>query len=121
MFVKRLHLRLILSLVVISTLLFISFSAASPFGSQIQPAKALNNGLALKPPMGWSSWNLYGDVISETKIKQMADAMVSSGMQTAGYQYINIDEGWWTQQASPNNGGRDASGNIMPDLAKFPN
>jgi alpha-galactosidase len=40
--------------------------------------------------------------------------MVSSGMQAAGYQYINIDDMW---QASS----RDSSGNIAPSASKFPN
>ena len=31
--------------------------------------------------------------------------MVASGLKAAGYQYVNIDEGWWQ-------GTRDYSGNI---------
>ncbi len=30
-----------------------------------------------------------------------ADAMVSSGLQKKGYQYINIDEGWWLGDRNP--------------------
>jgi len=54
----------------------------------------LNNGLALKPPMGWNSWNRFGCNVSDTMIRQMADAMVSSGMAAAGYQYVNVDDCW---------------------------
>jgi alpha-galactosidase len=63
--------------------------------------------------MGWNSWNKFGGSITDTLVRGIADAMVSSGMQTAGYQYINIDDMW---QSS-----RDSSGNIVPDSSKFPN
>jgi alpha-galactosidase len=73
---------------------------------------ALDDGLAHTPPMGWNSWNKFGCDVSEDLIKQTADAMASSGMKEAGYEYIVIDDCW---QAS-----RDASGNIMPDSTRFP-
>lgn len=75
-------------------------------------AHALDNGLARKPPMGWNSWNRYACNISETLIKQQADAMVSSGLKAAGYEYINIDDCW---QVS-----RDSNGNIVADPVRFP-
>ena len=51
---------------------------------------------AVNPPtMGWSTWNTYGLGISEKLIRQQADAMVSKGLAAAGYQYINIDDGYW--------------------------
>lgn len=46
-------------------------------------AAALNNGL-LVPPMGWSSWYGFQANINEEMIKGMADAMVSSGLHSAG-------------------------------------
>jgi len=64
--------------------------------------------------MGWNSWNKFGGSITDTLVRGIADAMVSTGMQAAGYQYINIDDMW---QASS----RDSSGNIAPDGTKFPN
>lgn len=69
--------------------------------------------LANTPPMGWSSWNYFGCDINEEIIRSMADAMVTSGMKDAGYQYINIDDCWQADQ-------RDDSGNIVADPAKFP-
>jgi alpha-galactosidase len=68
-------------------------------------------GLAQTPPMGWNSWNKFGCDVSEQLIREMADAMVSSGLQAAGYQYVNIDDCW---QVS-----RDAQGNIVADPARF--
>ena len=75
-------------------------------------AIALDNGLALTPPMGWNSWNKFGCDVSETLIREMADAMVDSGMRDAGYQYIVIDDCWQVD--------RDANGNIVPDPERFP-
>jgi alpha-galactosidase len=82
---------------------------------------ALNNGLALTPPMGWNSWNTFPYNPTDALIREIADAMVSSGMKDAGYQYINIDDGWWNNNLGPTGNGRDASGNIIPNPEKFPN
>ena len=71
-----------------------------------------NEGLALTPPMGWNSWNKFGCSVSEKLIKEVADAMVTSGMKDAGYQYIVIDDCWQT--------GRDKDGNIIADPKLFP-
>jgi len=74
--------------------------------------QALDNGLARTPPMGWNSWNKFACNVSEDLIKQAADAMVSSGMRDAGYQYVVIDDCWQVD--------RDAQGNIIPDAKRFP-
>jgi alpha-galactosidase len=63
--------------------------------------------LALTPPMGWNSWNKFGNKIDDGIIRAQADAMITSGMKAAGYQYVNIDEGW--------EGTRDAAGNMQPN------
>ena len=70
-------------------------------------------GLADTPPMGWNAWNCFNcDRINEKTIREIADAMVISGMQCAGYEYIVIDDCWQV--------GRDENGNIVVDSAKFP-
>ena len=50
------------------------------------------NNLAKTPPMGWNSWNKFACDVSEVLIRETADAMVSSGMKDAGYEYIVIDD-----------------------------
>lgn len=50
--------------------------------------------LALTPPMGWNSWNVWAATISDQKVRDAADAMVNSGLADHGYSYINIDDGW---------------------------
>jgi alpha-galactosidase len=89
-------------------LLSFFFLAAAAF-AQDAPSK----GLALTPPMGWNTWNKFGCNVSEELVKGAADAMVSSGMKDAGYQYIVIDDCWQVK--------RDAQGNIIPDAKHFPN
>jgi Alpha galactosidase A/Alpha galactosidase C-terminal beta sandwich domain len=65
------------------------------------------------PPMGWSSWNSFSNSVTSQIIMDQAKALVSSGLQKAGYQYINIDEGWWL-------GKRDAAGNFVIDENAWP-
>ena len=68
--------------------------------------------LAATPPMGWNSWNTFQCNLDEALIRGTADAMVASGMQAAGYQYVNLDDCWMN--------GRDAAGNLRWNTAKFP-
>ena len=71
-----------------------------------------NNGVALTPPMGWSSWNLFRHRINEDIIKSIGDAMDKSGLKDAGYIYVNIDDCW---QASE----RDENGRLLWDKMNF--
>ena len=48
--------------------------------------------LAATPLMGWNSWNKFECGISETIIREVADAMVSSGLRDAGYNFLVIDD-----------------------------
>ncbi len=74
--------------------------------------RALNNGLALTPPMGWNSWNKFACDVNEKVVRDAADAMVASGMRDAGYQFIVIDDCWQVD--------RDSKGNIIVDAKTFP-
>ena len=66
------------------------------------------------PTMGWSSWNTFALNISESIIKGQADAMVSKGLFDAGYDHINIDDGYF--------GGRDAeTGQLKIHPTRFKN
>jgi len=68
---------------------------------------------ATPPPMGWSSWNSFSNTIDSKIVVAQADALIASGMKDAGYQYVNIDEGWWL-------GERDAQGNIVVEAERWP-
>ena len=48
----------------------------------------------------------------QVDVRQMADAMVASGMKDAGYNYVNLDGGWL--------GGREEDGTPIPNPSMFP-
>ena len=83
--------------------------------TKVQPLEKelYNNGVALTPPMGWSSWNTFRHTIDENLIKEIADAMKKTGLLDAGYQYINLDDCWQSSL-------RTAEGKLQGDLTRFP-
>ncbi|XP_045452538.1 alpha-N-acetylgalactosaminidase-like [Melitaea cinxia] len=86
--------------------------------------EALNNGLALTPPMGWLTWQRFrcitdcekypDECISEALIKRTADIMLDEGYLEAGYNYVGIDDCWLEKE-------RDDNGRLVPDRNRFPN
>ncbi|WP_160164616.1 NPCBM/NEW2 domain-containing protein [Pedosphaera parvula] len=78
----------------------------------VQSAQALTNGLALTPPMGYNTWYARGSSINEDYIKSIADTMATNGMKAAGYEYVNMDDGWA--------GYRDTNGVMIANTNKFP-
>lgn len=67
-----------------------------------------------KPPMGWNSWNTFGSDINEDVIRESAEALVSSGLRDAGYEYVVIDDCWSMME-------RDENGRIVENRTLFPN
>ncbi|MHA0856778.1 NPCBM/NEW2 domain-containing protein [Paenibacillus sp. CMAA1364] len=86
-------------------------AAPTDSGGVVNQSVVTNNQPGLTPIMGWSSWNAFRINISEQLLHEQADAMVSSGMKDAGYQFVNLDDGWI--------GGRDTTGVPLPN-PKFP-
>ena len=95
------------------------------------PAAALNNGLALTPPQAWTSWDICRFEVNATVIKEVAEALNSTGLQALGWDTLQIDEGWeacadyghWNgapfttcKKQTP----RDAQGRIVANSTKFP-
>ena len=68
---------------------------------------------AALPPMGWSSWNSFSNTIDSEIVMREARFMADSALKKAGYEYVNIDEGWWQ-------GDRDPEGNILVDAKAWP-
>lgn len=64
------------------------------------------------PVMGWSSWYQYDIRISEAGIRSQADGLKSSGLYDLGYEYINIDDGYFE--------GRAPDGRLLVNRTKFP-
>lgn len=69
------------------------------------------DALALTPPLGWNSWNVWGRSVDAAKVRAAADAMETSGLAAHGYQFVSIDDGW--------EGQRDKNGVLQPN-EKFP-
>lgn len=66
------------------------------------------------PPMGWNSWNTFGENINEALIFETADCMITNGLLQKGYEYLVIDDCWSLKE-------RDPQGRLVPDPVKFPN
>ena len=64
------------------------------------------------PMMGWSSWNNFRVDINEQVMKAQADAMVLTGLKKAGYNFINMDDGFF--------GGRNEKGELLVHAKRFP-
>ncbi|MGA5037498.1 NPCBM/NEW2 domain-containing protein [Streptomyces capoamus] len=90
--------------------------AVPPATRAAQASPALDDGLALTPPMGFNNWNSTHcrAEFDEAMVKGVADLFVQKGLKDAGYRYVNLDDCW----ALPN---RDAHGELVPDPARFPN
>lgn len=67
----------------------------------------------MTPPMGWNGYNHFYLRVNEATVEAEARALVSSGMETAGYRYVNLDGGWALHR-------RTAGGALIPDPSKFP-
>lgn len=65
------------------------------------------------PPMGWNTWNTFGEKIDEQLIMQSADKLCELGFDKLGYNYIVIDDCWALRS-------RDQNGRLVPDEKKFP-
>jgi alpha-galactosidase len=97
----------------------------------VLPAAAIDNGLGMKPPMGWRSWNLFGANVNQQLIESIMTGMTSrrntvDGVPTSlldlGYKTAGLDDAW--QQCGSygpeKNTYHDAAGNPVVNLNRFP-
>ena len=80
--------------------------------------------IALTPPMGWNSWNVFGGGVDAAKVRAAADAMVTSGLADHGWNYVNIDDFWQNRPGEEKDKTlmgpeRKPDGSINPN-ARFP-
>jgi alpha-galactosidase len=78
-------------------------------------ADAQTPGIAQKPYMGWSSFSqqtISSNFLTQASMVAQSDALLSSGLQSHGYNYINLDSGW--------QGSFDANGRPIPNTTTFP-
>jgi alpha-galactosidase len=90
-----------------------TLAAAFAIGLPSPAQAATPVGPSPTPPMGWNSWNRFGCDINENLIKGTADAIVTAGLNTLGYRYVNIDDCWMAST-------RDGTGNLRADPTRFP-
>lgn len=85
--------------------------------------RALDNGLAMTPPMGWMAWERFrcnvdcvndpDNCISENLFMEMADRMAADGWKEAGYEFVLIDDCWQAERRTP-------GGALQPNATRFP-
>ncbi|KAJ9461397.1 Alpha-galactosidase [Diplonema papillatum] len=91
--------------------------AALLAAGMLQPAAALDNGVGLTPPLGWSSWCDDGrcgrDYCTENETKAAAEALLANGLAGLGYRWLLLDDCWAAEA-------RTAAGQLAWDPARFP-
>ena len=65
------------------------------------------------PAMGYNTWYQYRTGATEADVLAEAQALVSTGLAAAGYDTVNLDDGWMLPK-------RNSAGNLVADPAKFP-
>ena len=74
---------------------------------------AVAGELAATPPMGWSTWAQYQCNYNAQTIINNAQALISTGLATKGYKYVNIDSCWMMPK-------RASNGELQVNRAMFP-
>jgi len=98
------------SLVLVCLVVLSEAAPANLSGDQNE--KRVSDGVGVTPAMGFNNWN-SGLSSSAATALAAANAFVSLGLKTAGYQYINIDDTWSAKSR--------VNGLLSPDSTKWPN
>jgi len=103
----------------------IAFTAKNAAGEARSGLRlVVGDTLALTPPMGWNSWNVFGSFVTAKDIESAADALIASGLADHGWNYVNIDDYWQnsvvkTDEPTLKGPLRDADGMVVSNV-KFP-
>ena len=74
----------------------------------------IGNTIALTPPLGWNSWNVWGLSVDDAKVRNAADMIKKSGLADYGWTYVNIDDGWESEKR--NSRGEIETNQKFPDM-----
>ncbi len=74
------------------------------------------NLVAPTPPMGWLSWEFYGEDISQEKVIKTIDGMATAGLDKHGWKYIVLDDGWQQALGSRRPGEPIKANEKFPDM-----
>ena len=91
----------------------VQITATNALGSDSRELRIeIGDRIALTPPMGWNSWNCFGDNVTAENILHAARALDEKGLSDYGWSYVNIDDGW--------QGIRGGKYNAIQPNGKFP-
>ena len=111
-------------LLAILSVAFCIFLLSTQFVANSSEAEA-QTLLAATPPMGWNSWDAYGETIGESDIRANA-AWMAEHLKAYGWEYVVVDEGWYvTNHSAESNGGApdfslDVHGRYVPAVNTIP-
>jgi hypothetical protein len=110
--------RLIVAAVTTMSLLLV-YAVASGTASRAATAYP-PGGPDQTPVMGWSGWSFLRLGATAAQVEGEASALESTGLAAAGYQYVNLDDGWYQCPGSqgPN---VDSNGRWVVNTANYPN
>ena len=103
----------------------IAFTAKNAAGEAKGTLKlVVGERIALTPPMGWNSWNVFGSFVTAEDIRAAADAFIATGLADHGWSYVNIDDYWQnsvvkTDEKTLQGPLRTADGTVVSNV-KFP-
>jgi len=63
--------------------------------------------LAPTPPMGWNSWDAFGESVKESDIRATAEWMAKN-LKSYGWQYVVVDSGWYVKNHAAEYNAKDA-------------
>jgi alpha-galactosidase len=73
--------------------------------------------LAATPPMGWNSWDSFGESVSEADVRANAKWMVEH-LKSSGWQYVVVDMGWYVTNHSAGSNAENAQFS-MDEFGRF--
>ena len=81
---------------------------------------------AIKPPMGWNSWDCFGTNVTEQEVKENAE-FIAKNLKQYGWEYVVVDLGWYGPGIDNHNYKTenipqliDDYGRLIPDPIRFP-
>lgn len=81
--------------------------------------------VAQTPPMGWNSWDAYGESVKEGDIRANAQWMAKN-LKGYGWEYVTVDMGWYVTNHSAGISAQTAQfridpyGRYLPALSTYP-
>ena len=71
------------------------------------------------PVMGWSGWSFLREAANASEVRGEALALITSGLASVGYTYVNIDDGWY-QCPGPRGPNVDQYGRWVINASNYP-